>query len=70
MLRRLAVPLCMAVSAACSFSVGSVAPGPVSSQAAGFSLPVFHTNCTDPLTPLTGLHAFFGSSGFHESQID
>jgi hypothetical protein len=64
MLRRLAVPLCMVVPAASSWAA---VPG--TSRIAGLSLPVFHTNCTDPLTPLAGRHAFFGSDVFRENQI-
>jgi hypothetical protein len=64
-----AVPLCMVVPAASSLAAVPVAPVTFASQAAGFSLPVFDTNCTGPLTPQAGPHSFFGSSGFHESQI-
>ena len=69
MLRRLAVPFCMVVPADSALAAVPVAPVTFRSQAAGFSLPVFHTNCTGPLTPQAGPHSFFGSSGFHESQI-
>jgi hypothetical protein len=69
MLRQLAVAFCMVVPAACSLAAVSVVRVTFTSQAAGFSLPVFHTNCTGPLTPQAGPHSFFGSSGFHESQI-
>jgi hypothetical protein len=47
----------------------SFAAVPVSPQIAGVFLPVFHTNCTDPLTPQAGPHAFFGSDVFRENQI-
>lgn len=64
MLRRLTVPLCLVVPADAWFAAAHI-----SSKIAGFSLPVFHTNCTDPLTPLAGRHAFFGSDVFRENQI-
>ena len=65
MLRQLAVPLCMVVPVACLFAAAAF-----TSKTAGSSLSAFYINCTDPLTPLAGRHAFFGSSGFHERQID
>lgn len=69
MLRQLAVPLCLVVPAPSSRAAVPGIPVPVAFPIAGVFLPVFHNNCTDPLTPQAGPHGFFGSDVFRENQI-